>query len=192
MRKVWRQLLRDGYDIARCTVARLMRAMGLRPHRRLAGNPTAHAGFVQDALDQALYDRRPAHRGGLVHHSDRGSQYMSIRYSERLAEAVIEPSLSEALATVTTALAETINGVYEAEVIHRRGPWRKFKPWSSSRLNGLIGSPPNMPSLPWPLNPHHVSRSHFNSRAGGRFSANPGRFTSPISKTRNGGARSRY
>ncbi len=62
--------------------------------RRIVGwlaSRTAHAGFVLDALDQALHDRRPVKRGGLVHHSDRGSQYVSIRYSERLAEAGIEP-----------------------------------------------------------------------------------------------------
>ncbi|MFN3501311.1 MAG: DDE-type integrase/transposase/recombinase, partial [Allorhizobium sp.] len=64
--------------------------------RRIVGwraSRTAHAGFVLDALEQALHDRRPAHGGGLVHHSDRGVQYVSIRYSERLAEAGIEPSV---------------------------------------------------------------------------------------------------
>jgi len=64
--------------------------------RRIVGwraSRTAHAGFVLDALEQALHDRRPVKRGGLVHHSDRGSQYVSIRYSERLAEAGIEPSV---------------------------------------------------------------------------------------------------
>jgi putative transposase len=54
---------------------------------------TAHASFVLDALEQALHDRKPAHRGGLIHHSDRGSQYVSIKYTERLAEAGIEPSV---------------------------------------------------------------------------------------------------
>jgi transposase InsO family protein len=59
----------------------------------LGGAPAAraHAGFVLDALEQALHDRRPGHRSGLVHHSDRGSQYVSIKYTERLAEAGIEP-----------------------------------------------------------------------------------------------------
>jgi transposase InsO family protein len=189
VRKVWRQLLREGYDIARCTVARLMRAMGLQgiirgkpvkttvsdkaapcpldrvnrhfkapaPNmlwlsdftyvatwqgfvyvafvidafaRRIVGwraSRTAHAGFVLDALDQALHDRRPVHRGGLIHHSDRGVQYVSIKYSERLAEAGIEPSVGSVGDSYDNALAETINGLYKAEVIHRRGPWRNFE-----------------------------------------------------------------
>lgn len=188
-RKVWRQLQREGFDIARCTVARLMRMMGLQgvirgkpvrttvpdkatpcpldrvnryffapaPNmlwlsdftyvatwqgfvyvafvidafaRRIVGwraSRTAHAGFVLDALDQALHDRRFAHRGGLIHHSDRGSQYVSIRYSERLAEAGIEPSVGSVGDSYDNALAETINGLYKAEVIHRRGPWRNFE-----------------------------------------------------------------
>lgn len=171
VRKVWRQLRREGVEVARCTVARLMRAMGgaaegsgdaqhrwngcgglagvirgkpvrttirdrsapcpLDPvnrqfrapapnmlwvsdftyvttwagfvyvafvidtfARRIVGwraSRTAHASFVLDALEQALDDRRPTRSGGLIHHSDRGSQYVSIRYSERLAEAGIEP-----------------------------------------------------------------------------------------------------
>ena len=189
VRKVWRQLQREGFDVARCTVARLMRMMGLQgiirgkpvkttmsdkaapcpldrvnrhfkapaPNmlwlsdftyvatwqgfvyvafvidafaRRIVGwraSRTAHAGFVLDALDQALHDRRPVHRGGLVHHSDRGSQYVSIRYSERLAEAGIEPSVGSVGDSYDNALAETINGLYKAEVIHRRGPWRTFE-----------------------------------------------------------------
>ena len=189
VRKVWRQLQREGFDIARCTVARLMRMMGLEgiirgkpikttisdksapcpldrvnrhfkapaPNmlwlsdfiyvaiwqgfvyvafvidafaRRIVGwraSRTAHAGFVLDALDQALHDRRPVKRGGLVHHSDRGSQYVSIRYSERLAEAGIEPSVGSVGDSYDNALAETINGLYKAEVIHRRGPWRSFE-----------------------------------------------------------------
>ncbi|MBA8801227.1 transposase InsO family protein [Agrobacterium sp. RC10-4-1] len=189
VRKVWRQLQREGYDIARSTVALLMRAMGLQgiirgkpvkttvsdkaapcpldrvnrhffapsPNmlwlsdftyvatwqgfvyvafvidafaRRIVGwraSRTAHAGFVLDALDQALHDRRPVHRGGLVHHSDRGSQYVSIRYSERLAEAGIEPSVGSVGGSYDNALAETVNGLYKAEVIHRRGPWRNFE-----------------------------------------------------------------
>ncbi len=87
---------------------------------------TAHASFVLDALEQALHDRRPAHRGGLVHHSDRSSQYVSIKYTERLAEAGIEPSVGSVGDSYDNALAETINGLYKAEVIHRRGPWRSF------------------------------------------------------------------
>ncbi|WP_176038806.1 IS3-like element ISRtr2 family transposase [Brucella tritici] len=189
VRKVWRQLQREGFDIARCTVSRLMRMMGLQgiirgkpvkttvpdkaalcpldrvnrqfcapaPNmlwlsdftyvatwqgfvyvafvidafaRRIVGwraSRTAHAGFVLDALDQALHDRRPVHRGGLIHHSDRGVQYVSIKYSERLAEAGIEPSVGSVGDSYDNALAETINGLYKAEVIHRRGPWRNFE-----------------------------------------------------------------
>jgi transposase InsO family protein len=189
VRKVWRQLRREGEDIARCTVERLMRTMGLRgvvrgkpvrttisdkatpcprdhvnrqfqankPNalwvsdftyvatwsgfvyvafvidvfaRRIVGwraSRTAHASFVLDALEQALHDRRPVHRGGLVHHSDRGSQYVSIKYTERLAEAGIEPSVGSVGDSYDNALAETINGLYKAEVIHRRGPWRSFE-----------------------------------------------------------------
>ena len=189
VRKVWRQLRREGFEVARCTVARLMRAMGLAgvirgkpvrttisdraapcpldrvnrqfrapaPNmlwvsdftyvatwagfvyvafvidtyaRRIVGwraSRTAHASFVLDALEQALHDRRPVHRGGLVHHSDRGSQYVSIKYTERLAEAGIEPSVGSVGDSYDNALAETINGLYKAEVIHRRGPWRNFE-----------------------------------------------------------------
>jgi putative transposase len=188
-RKVWRQLRREGEDIARCTVERLMRNMGLRgvirgkpvkttisdkaapcpldhvnrqfqaakPNalwvsdftyvatwagfvyvafvidvfaRRIVGwraSRTAHASFVLDALDQALHDRRPVHRGGLVHHSDRGSQYVSIKYTERLAQAGVEPSVGSVGDSYDNALAETINGLYKAEVIHRSGPWRSFE-----------------------------------------------------------------
>jgi putative transposase len=188
-RKVWRQLRREGNDVARCTVERLMRQMGLRgairgkpvrttvsdkaapcpldrvnrqfhaprPNvlwlsdftyvatwqgfvyvafvidayaRRIIGwraSRTAHAGFVLDALEQALHDRRPVRGGRLVHHSDRGVQYVSIKYTERLAEAGIEPSVGSVGDSYDNALAETINGLYKAEVIHRRGPWRSFE-----------------------------------------------------------------
>jgi putative transposase len=186
VRKVWRQLGREGIAVARCTVARLMRSMGLqgavrgkpvrttisdkaapcpldrvnrqfqapRPNvlwvsdftyvatwsgfvyvafvidayaRRIVGwrvSRTAHASFVLDALEQALHERRPVQGGGLVHHSDRGVQYVSIRYTERLAAAGIEPSVGSVGDSFDNALAETINGLYKAEVIHRRGPWR--------------------------------------------------------------------
>jgi transposase InsO family protein len=189
VRKVWRQMKREGFDVARCTVARLMKAQGLqgvirgrpvrttvsdkaapcpldlvnrqfrapRPNvlwlsdftyvatwqgfvyvafvidayaRRIVGwraSRTAHAGFVLDALEQALHDRKPVQRGGLVHHSDRGAQYVSIKYTERLAEAGIEPSVGSVGDSYDNALAETINGLYKAEVIHRRGPWRSFE-----------------------------------------------------------------
>ncbi len=88
---------------------------------------TAHASLVLDALEQAIHDRRPVHQGGLVHHSDRGSQYVSIKYTERLAEAGIEPSVGSVGDSYDNALAETINGLFKAEVIHRRGPRRSFE-----------------------------------------------------------------
>ena len=97
--------------------------------RRIVGwrvSRSAHAGFVLDALEQALCERRPA-EGKLVHHSDRGRQYVSIKYSERLAEAGIEPSVGSVGDSYDNALAETINGLYKAEVIHRCGPWRSME-----------------------------------------------------------------
>lgn len=95
--------------------------------RRIVGwrvSRSARADFVLDALEQALCDRRPARQGGLVHHSDRGVQYVSIRYTERLAEAGIEPSVGSVGDSYDNALAETINGLFKTELIHRRGPWR--------------------------------------------------------------------
>jgi len=95
--------------------------------RRIVGwrvSRTAHAGFVLDALEQAVHQRQPGI--GPVHHSDRGSQYLSIKYTERLAEAGIEPSVGSVGDLYDNALAETINGLFKAEVIHRRGPWRSF------------------------------------------------------------------
>ena len=189
VRKVWRQLRREGFDVARCTVARLMKTMGLqgvirgKPVRTTVSDKavpcpldqvnrqfhapapnrlwvsdftyvstwtgmvyvafvidvyarfivgwrvsrTAHAGFVLDALEQALHDRKPVGKDGLVHHSDRGSQYLSIKYTERLVEAGIKPSVGSVGDSYDNALAETINGLYKAEVIHRRGPWRSFE-----------------------------------------------------------------
>ena len=195
---MWRQLQREGETVARCTVARLMRDMGLqgvvrgkrvkttfsdksadypldkvrrqfqapRPNalwvsdftyvatwagfvyvaarqtlrvcadvidtfaRRIVGwrvSRTAHASFVLDALEQALHDRRPVHGAGLVHHSDRGVQYVSIKYTERLVEAGLVPSVGSVGDSFDNALAETINGLYKAEVIHRRGPWRSLE-----------------------------------------------------------------
>ena len=96
--------------------------------RRIVGwrvSRTATAGFVLDALEQAIHQRRPA-QDQLVHHSDRGSQYLSIKYTERLAEAKIAPSVGSVGDSYDNALAETINGLFKAEVIHRRGPWRSF------------------------------------------------------------------
>jgi putative transposase len=95
--------------------------------RRIVGwrvSRSARADFVLDALEQALCDRRPVRQGGLVHHSDRGVQYVSIRYTERLLDAGIEPSVGSVGDSYDNALAETINGLFKAEVIHRRGPWR--------------------------------------------------------------------
>jgi len=101
------------------------------PASSAGASRTAHASFVLDVLEQALHERRPAHRGGLVHHSDRGSQYVSIRYTERLAGAGIEPSVGSVGDSYDNALAETINGLYQAELIHRRGPGKASRPSSS-------------------------------------------------------------
>src|ERR1022692_924526 len=111
--------------------------------RRIVGwraSRTAHAGFVLDALEQALHDRRPAHRGGLVHHSDRGSQYVSIKYTERLAKAGIEPSVGSVGDSYDNALAETINGLYKAEVIIGVDHGAASRPSSSRPWNGWPGS----------------------------------------------------
>ena len=88
---------------------------------------SAHAGFVLDALEQALHDRKAVSGGGLVHHSDRGVQYVSIKYTERLAEAGLVPSVGSVGDSYDNALAETFNGLYKTEVIHRRGPWRTLE-----------------------------------------------------------------
>lgn len=95
--------------------------------RRIVGwrvSTTMRTDFVLDALEQALYDRQSGNTGELIHHSDRGSQYVSIRYSERLVEAGIEPSVGSKGDSYDNALAETINGLYKAELIHRRAPWK--------------------------------------------------------------------
>jgi len=89
--------------------------------------------FVLDALEQALYARQPGSEGALIHHSDRGSQYVSIRYSERLAEAGVEPSVGSRADSYDNALAETINGLYKAELIHRRAR-ACIRPSATSRL----------------------------------------------------------
>ena len=98
--------------------------------RRIVGwrvSSSMHTDFVLDAMVQALYARQPERDNSLVHHSDRGSRYVSIRYSERLADAGIEPSVGSKGNSYDNALAETINGLYKAELIHRRanGPPRK-------------------------------------------------------------------
>jgi putative transposase len=98
--------------------------------RRIVGwrvSRTAHASFVLDALEQALHQRRPVRDDGLVHHSDRGSQYLALRYTDRLVEAGVQLSVGSVGDAYDNALAETINGLFKAEVIHRRGPWRSFE-----------------------------------------------------------------
>jgi transposase InsO family protein len=199
VRKVWRQLGREGRNVARCTVARLMRQLGIqgavrgrevrttvsspavacpldrvnrqfrapRPNalwlsdftdvatwqgfvyvafiidayaRRIVGwrvSRTAHASFVLDALEQALANRRPVQGGGLVHHSDRGVQYVAFRYTERLAEAGVEPSVGSVGDSYDNALAESINGLYKTEVIRRRGPWRSLEAVEFATLEWL-------------------------------------------------------
>jgi putative transposase len=95
--------------------------------RRIVGwrvSSTMHTEFVLDALEQALYARQPEREDALIHHSDRGAQYVSIRYTERLAEAGIEPSVGSKGDSYDNALAETLNGLYKAELIHRRAPWK--------------------------------------------------------------------
>ena len=200
VRKVWRQLGREGVDVARCTVARLMRRLSLqgvvrgrrcrttiaddaaaqpldrvkrqftaaRPNqlwvadftfvatwggfvyvafvidvfaRRIVGWRVARSmrtELVLDALEQALWARKKV--TGLIHHSDRGSQYLSIRYSERLAEAGVDPSVGSVGDSSDNALAETIIGLFKTEVIHHRGPWRGLDDSSMRRWNGLTGS----------------------------------------------------
>ncbi len=184
--KVWKQMRREGVVVARCTVERLMKRLGLRgvmrgkvvrttipdakvpcpldrvhrifkadrPNqlwvsdftyvstwqgwlyvafvidvfvRRIVGwrvSSSMRTDFVLDALEQALYARQPQQDDALIHHSDRGSPYLSIRYTERLAEAGIEPSVGSKGDSYDNALAETINGLYKAELIHRRAPWK--------------------------------------------------------------------
>jgi transposase InsO family protein len=209
--KVWKQLQRERVEVARCTVERLMRQVGLQgvrrgkvvrttlsderaacpldrvqrqfradqPNqlwvsdftyvstwqgwlyvafvidvyaRRIVGwrvSTSMKTDFVLDALEQALYDRQPGLTEGLIHHSDRGSQYVSIRYTERLAEAGIEPSVGSKGDSYDNALAETINGLYKAELIHRQS-WKsreavelatlKWVHWyNHQRLLGSIG-----------------------------------------------------
>jgi putative transposase len=95
--------------------------------RRIVGwrvSSSMTTDFVLDALEQALYARQPERDRSLVIHSDRGSQCVSIRYSERLAEAGVEPSVGRKGDSYDNALAETINGLYKAELIHRRAPWK--------------------------------------------------------------------
>jgi transposase InsO family protein len=95
--------------------------------RRIVGwraHTTMRSDLVLDALEQALHDRETD--GALIHHSDRGVQYLSMRYSERLADAGIAPSVGSRGDSYDNALAESVIGLYKAEVIHRDGPWRGF------------------------------------------------------------------
>jgi putative transposase len=194
--KVWRQLRREKVDVARCTVERLMREMGLRGARRgrafkvttvtdanalrppdlvarrfTATRPNqlwvadityvatwagfAYVAFVidvfsrrivgwrvssslksdlaLDALEQALHMRPDAN--GVVHHSDRGTQYTSIRYTERLASAGVERSMGSVGDSYDNALAESINGLYKTELIWKRGPWKSIDAVEYATLN---------------------------------------------------------
>ena len=111
--------------------------------RRIVGwrvSRTAHAGFVLDALEQALHARRPVHRGGLIHHSDRGSQYVSIKYTERLAEAGIEPSVGSVGDSYDNALAETSMVFTKPRSFTGAGRGAHSRPSSSLLWNGWIGS----------------------------------------------------
>ena len=90
-----------------------------------------------DALEQALHERRPFAGSGLVHHGDRGVQYLAIAYSERLADADIEPSVGSVGDSYDNALAETIIGFYKTEVVERRGPWRRFEDVEMTTLEGV-------------------------------------------------------
>ena len=90
--------------------------------------------FILDALEQAIYARKPQ-RHQLIHHSDRGSQYLSIRYSERLGEAGIEPSVGSTGDSYDNAMAETINGLYKTELIHKKGPWPSIDALELETLN---------------------------------------------------------
>jgi len=188
-RKVWKQLRREGIRAARCTVERLMRAMGLagavrgrawitttaasdggRPAdlvdrhfvathpnqlwvsdftyvatwsgfvyvafvidvfaRRIVGwrvSASMRTDFVLDALEQAIYARRGDALTGLVHHSDRGTQYLSMRYTDRLVDAGIAPSVGSQGDAYDNALAESVIGLFKTEVIRRKGPWRSLE-----------------------------------------------------------------
>ena len=98
--------------------------------RRIVGwrvSASLRTDFVLDALEQAIYDRCDDDTGDLVHHSDRGTQYLSMRYTERLADAGIEPSVGSRGDAYDNALAESVIGLFKTEVIRRRGPWRSLE-----------------------------------------------------------------
>lgn len=95
--------------------------------RRIVGwrvSASLKTDFVLDALEQAIYDRCGATTEAIVHHSDRGTQYLSMRYTDRLADAGIEPSVGSRGDSYDNALAESVIGLFKTEVIQRRGPWR--------------------------------------------------------------------
>ena len=94
---------------------------------RLGDAASLATDFVLDALEQAIYDRRGAGIADLVHHSDRGTQYVSMRYTDRLAEAGIAPSVGSRGDSYDNALAESIIGLFKTEVIQRKGPWRHLE-----------------------------------------------------------------
>lgn len=215
VRKAWHQLKREGFELARCTVERRMKQIGIRgavrgkvvkttvpdtsapcprdkvivysghqpqicygsatlpkcrhgrvlsmwpsssTHSLIASSGGGSRGLPKLTLssmlwNRALHDRRPVQKGGLVHHSDRGGQYLSIRYTERLAEAGIEPSVGSVGDSYDNALAETINGLYKTERVHRQGPWRNMQDlematlgwvdwFNNRRLLGPIGNIP--------------------------------------------------
>lgn len=196
VRKVWYQMKREGIDVARCTIARLMKQLGLtgvvrgkqvkttitsslpcpmdqvnrqfyaaKPNalwvsdftyvslrqgfvyvafitdvyaRYIVGwnvSKTMQTAFVLEALEQALYDRRPEKNRSLIHHSDRGVQYVSVRYTDRLADAGLESSVGSVGDAYDNALAETINGLYKAEVIHREQQWETLEQVELATLN---------------------------------------------------------
>ncbi len=211
--KVWESLKREGWQVARCTVSRLMRELGFRGAIRGAKTKTtrpapghtptpedrvqrdfsadrpdalwvsdltyvatwqgfAYTAFVidvfsrmivgwrvsrslrsdlaLDALEQAVQARIGRHAAGLIHHSDRGVQYLSMRYTKRLAEAGIEPSVGSVGDSYDNALAESVIGLYKTEVVHRGGPWRNAEDvefatltwvdwFNNRRLMGVLG-----------------------------------------------------
>lgn len=214
-RKVWKQLTREGVRVARCTVGRVMRDMGLQGAvRGRAWITTTHAGdgarprdlvdrqfiatrpnqlwvsdftyvatwsgfvyvafvidvfarrivgwrvsasmrtdFVLDALEQAIHARGHDALAGLVHHSDQGVQYLSMRYTDRLADAHIAPSVGSRGDAYDNALAESVIGLFKTEVIQRKGPWRSLEAvefatlvwvdwFNHRRLLGPIGDVP--------------------------------------------------
>ena len=213
--KAWRQLRREGFDVGRDRVARLMGKLGLEgavsgkkkrttipdqtgdrptdlvdrkfsaeaPNRLWVADLTyvatwsgfvfvafivdvfsryivgwrasasLHVELTLDALEMAIWSRRFQDLKGLVHHSDRGFQYLAIRYSERLAAAGVVPSVGSRGDSYDNALAETVHGLFKTEVIYRRGPWRSLEQvelataewvdwWNNRRLHGSVGDLP--------------------------------------------------